>query len=137
MSKKRNKSVFDVRQPVRQRAAEAWRVSSLAAGAAVAMLPGSAALAHGFAGARFFPATILTDDPFVADEMSLPTLTRAPDAPDGAQFYSIETDIAKRITPDFGLTWSDAYDYVQPPGLPKVTGLDTMTAGAQDRKSDV
>jgi hypothetical protein len=32
----------------------------------------SAALAHGFAGERFFPATILTDDPFVADEMSLP-----------------------------------------------------------------
>ncbi len=29
--------------------------------------------AHGFAGERFFPATILTDDPSVADEMSLPT----------------------------------------------------------------
>jgi hypothetical protein len=87
--------------------------------------------AHGFAGPRFFPATILTDDPFVADEMSLPTLTRLPDAQDGTQFSSIGADIAKRITPDFGLTWSDSYDYVQKPGLPKVTGLDTMTAGAQ------
>jgi hypothetical protein len=95
------------------------------------MLPGGRTLAHGFAGARFFPATILTDDPFVADEMSLPTLTRAPDAPDGTQFYQIESDIAKRITPDFGLTWSDAWDYEQKPGLPAVTGLDTMTAGAQ------
>jgi hypothetical protein len=91
----------------------------------------STALAHGFAGPRFFPATILTDDPFVADEMSLPTLTRLPDALDGTQFSSIEADIAKRITPDFGLTWSHAYDYVQKPGLPKVTGLDTMTTGAQ------
>lgn len=45
--------------------------------------------AHGFAGARFFPATILTDDPFVADEMSLPTLTRLPDAPDGTQFSKL------------------------------------------------
>ena len=87
--------------------------------------------AHGFAGPRFFPATILTDDPFVADEMSLPTLSHLPDARDGTQFSSIGSDIAKRITPDFGLTWSDSYDYVQKPGLPKVTGLDTMTAGAQ------
>jgi hypothetical protein len=87
--------------------------------------------AHGFAGARFFPATILTDDPFVADEMSLPTLTRLPDALDGTRFSSLESDISKRITPDFGLTWSDAYDFVQKPGLPAVTGLDTMTAGAQ------
>jgi hypothetical protein len=90
-----------------------------------------AAHAHGFAGARFFPATILTDDPFVADEVSLPTLTRLPDALDGMQFSSIESDISKRITPDFGLTWSDSYDYVQHPGLPAVTGLDTMTACAQ------
>ena len=30
--------------------------------------------AHGFAGKRFFPATLATDDPFVADELSLPTI---------------------------------------------------------------
>ena len=29
---------------------------------------------HGFAGARFFPATIATGDPFVADELALPTV---------------------------------------------------------------
>jgi hypothetical protein len=87
--------------------------------------------AHGFAGARFFPATILTDDPFVADEMSLPTLSRLPNAADGTEFSSIESDISKRITPDFGLTWSDSYDFVRKPGMPTVTGLDTMTTGAQ------
>jgi hypothetical protein len=102
-----------------------------AAATAVLLYAPAAALAHGFAGPRFFPATILTDDPFVADEMSLPTLTRVPDARDGTQLYSIETDISKRITPDFGLTWSDAYDYLQPPGVPAATGLDTMTVGAQ------
>src|SRR5262249_47204397 len=32
----------------------------------------SGAFAHGFAGKRFFPATLATDDPFVADELSLP-----------------------------------------------------------------
>ena len=106
-----------------------WRAAPAAA--AVLLAAPAAALAHGFAGPRFFPATILTDDPFVADEMSVPTLTRLPDAPDGTQFYSIGADLAKRLTQDFGLTWSDAYDYVQHPGLPKVTGLDTMTTGAQ------
>jgi hypothetical protein len=36
--------------------------------AAVTLVSASSdALAHGFAGDRFFPATILTDDPFVAD----------------------------------------------------------------------
>ena len=30
--------------------------------------------AHGFAGKRFFPATLATEDPFVADELSLPTI---------------------------------------------------------------
>ena len=35
----------------------------------------SAASAHGVIGARFFPATITTDDPFAADELALPTIT--------------------------------------------------------------
>jgi hypothetical protein len=39
------------------------------------------AVAHGFAGERFFPATILTDDPFVADEISLPQVTVNPPHP--------------------------------------------------------
>jgi len=43
----------------------------LAVAAAAALLPAAEAGAHGFAGDRFFPATILTDDPFVASEMSI------------------------------------------------------------------
>ena len=57
------------------------------------------ASAHGFAGDRFFPATIQTDDPFVADEGSLPTLTRNPAGGSGQQSYTVETDLSKRITP--------------------------------------
>ena len=37
--------------------------------------PCSNAFAHCFVGARFFPATLATDDPCVADEMSLPTVS--------------------------------------------------------------
>ena len=44
--------------------------------AAVCAVVPATALAHGFAGKRFFPATLATDDPFVADELSLPTIGR-------------------------------------------------------------
>ena len=56
--------------------------------------------AHGFAGARFFPATLTTDDPFVADEMSLPTLQtfHTPEG-GGTREFDVSVDISKRITP--------------------------------------
>ena len=59
---------------------------------------------HGFAGARFFPATLSTDDPFVADELSLPTVStiRTPDDA-GTREIDISVEIAKRITPQFGI----------------------------------
>ena len=43
----------------------------------------STSFAHCFVGARFFPATLATDDPCVADEMSLPTVawSRTSDVP--------------------------------------------------------
>ena len=39
--------------------------------------------AHGFVGDRFFPATVTTDDPLVADELALPTLSLSYIAPSG------------------------------------------------------
>ncbi len=56
--------------------------------------------AHGFAGARFFPATLTTDDPFVADELSLPTLqtVHTPDG-GGTREFDASIDLAKTITP--------------------------------------
>ncbi len=56
--------------------------------------------AHGFAGARFFPATLTTDDPFVADEMSLPTLQtfHTPDG-GGTREFDVSVDLSKRLTP--------------------------------------
>jgi hypothetical protein len=99
---------------------------------AVALLfPATDANAHGFAGDRFFPATIQTDDPFVADEMSLPTLTKNPADPTGGQSYSIEADIAKRLTPDFGLTAAYSWNYFQPKGAPAQYGWGGLRTGAQ------
>jgi hypothetical protein len=87
--------------------------------------------AHGFAGDRFFPATILTDDPFVADEISLPTLTRPPTGLDRSQEYDLDIDLSKRITPDLGVTIGQGWRYLQPPGAPAATGLTGLHTGVQ------
>ena len=79
------------------------RSGAAAAAAVILLSANSAALAHGWAGQRFFPATILTDDPFVADEISLPQVSVNPPGPDGAKERDIQIDMSKRITPDTGI----------------------------------
>jgi hypothetical protein len=103
----------------------------ITAAATAALLPGAEAMAHGFAGDRFFPATLLTDDPFVADEMSLPTITRSPTGADGSQETDIGIDIAKRITQDLGFTIGREWKYVQPKDLPPVHGFGALATGLQ------
>jgi hypothetical protein len=88
----------------------------------VAAQTGSA-LAHGFAGDRFFPATILTDDPFVADKISLPQVTVNPPESDGAKETAFQIDLSKRITPNFGITIGDRWQRLKPADLPAVAGL--------------
>ena len=59
------------------------------------------ALSHGFAGKRFFPATLSTDDPFVADELSLPTVSSivTPDE-GGTRDTELSVDIADAVARD-------------------------------------
>jgi hypothetical protein len=95
------------------------------------LLPAADATAHGFAGDRFFPATILTDDPFVADEGTLPTLTINPTAADGTKTYNVEADISKRLFHDLDVTFQDSWDYVKVPGSSHVTGFEALTTGVQ------
>lgn len=102
-----------------------------AALSALALLPAAEAEAHGFAGDRFFPATLLTDDPFVADEGSLPTVTRAPTGADGSQETDIGTELDKRITPDLGITIGDQWKYIQPKGEKPAYGFDALETGVQ------
>jgi hypothetical protein len=60
------------------------------------LLPLSEASAHCFVGARFFPATLATDDPCVADEMSLPTVawSRTGDIPPATQ-WAVSIDVSQ------------------------------------------
>lgn len=73
----------------------------------------SDAWSHGFAGKRFFPATLATDDPFVADELSLPLVSQrklaaSDDSPATTQ-TATSVDFTKRITQNFGVGFSANY----------------------------
>ena len=91
----------------------------------------SAAFAHGFAGDRFFPATILTDDPFVADEMSLPTVTLNPTQSDGSREFDIGSDLSMLITPSWDFTLSSDWAHIRTPGVGTQTGFQGLTTGTQ------
>lgn len=120
------------------RATARSHVVGIVTGAFAAALPlgaGSAA-AHGFAGARFFPATIATDDPFVADELSLPTLSwqKNPGDATGApatREFDVSVDFARRITANFGIEASATWKTLRTPGSPTVRGFDNVSLGAK------
>jgi hypothetical protein len=101
---------------------------------AVACVPASNAFAHCFVGERFFPATLITDDPCVADEMSLPTVDYFPTAgiggPAGKE-VDIEADISKRITADFGVTIADTWTQIRTPGAPTMAGFADLVTTFQ------
>jgi hypothetical protein len=88
--------------------------------------------AHGFAGKRFFPATLVTDDPFVADELSLPTISYQKFGASGDEPASKETalsiDWTKRITENFGIGFGASYNQIEPEGGERVRGFDNLSA---------
>jgi hypothetical protein len=110
-----------------------WSVGAMAVTAAA--LAANAAAAHGFAGSRFFPATIATDDPFVADELSLPTVSTirnpAEDSSPATQETDVGIDIAKRITPNLGIEIGDTWKHLSPKGQSSVSGFDNLGVALQ------
>jgi len=102
----------------------------MAGAAGLFLCSATPAVAHGFAGARFFPATIATDDPFVADELALPTVAWFKDS-GGVKTDTYSVDFAKRITPNFGLEFGGTYLRLHPPGGPDTDGFDNFHVGAK------
>ena len=87
---------------------------------ALTILPTAGALAHGFAGSRFFPATITIDDPFVADELSLPTVSNQKTGTDPSVVQTdISGELSKRITSEFGLSIGYAWTHLDHAGPPR------------------
>ena len=90
------------------------------------------AYGHGFAGARFFPATLSTDDPFVANELSLPTVSSivTPDG-GGTRDTEISSDIALRITPKWDIEFGETFITLNPSQGKAVNGFDNLSIASK------
>ena len=100
---------------------------------ALTLIAPAVAHGHGFAGKRFFPATLATDDPFVADELSLPTIQwqrfPAGDEGPGGSGTDFSIDVAKRITENFGIELGATYKSIHPDGSETQNGFDNLELG--------
>src|SRR5262244_1125729 len=106
------------------------RYMAMLIGVALALGAAPAALAHGLIGQRFFPATLAIDDPFVADELSLPTVSfmpfgRSGDAPAFRQ-TNISGEISKRLSPDLGFSLAGNLTILDPDRGKTESGFDNM-----------
>lgn len=92
----------------------------LATGFALASLMLQCAEGHGVVGARFFPATVATDDPFAADELALPTIALGNHEEDADFEYS------KTIFPRFSVSFGGGYSNAHPVGGPTASGWNNF-----------
>jgi hypothetical protein len=103
------------------------RMRAAVSGLSLAIIACSPAAAHGVAGNRFFPATLATDDPAVADELSLPTVSHFKTSDDPA---ATETDISgeysKRLTRNLGISFAGTWTRLEPPGGPALSGFQNL-----------
>src|SRR6476659_7395984 len=90
-------------------------------------LPLGSAFAHCVLGNRFFPATLNIDDPCVADELSLPTISsfKTGDQPAVNQL-DVSGEFSKRITEDFAVSVGSTWTRLRPLGGPNASGFQNV-----------
>ena len=96
---------------------------------AMALLIGfcAPASAHCIVGNRFFPATLIVDDPCVADELSLPTIAEFKNGDDpAAQELDVAGEFSKTITTNFGVSFDEEWIHLNVPGEGTKTGFDNL-----------
>ncbi len=88
------------------------------------------AMAHGLIGKRFLPATLAIDDPFVADELSLPTVLhiKMPASKDipPLQQTDISGEFSKRLSPNLGVSLGGLWKFLDPNDGKSHSGFDNM-----------
>jgi hypothetical protein len=93
------------------------------------------ARAHGVIGQRFFPATLAIDDPFVADELSLPTVQNVRRKSSGGEAAGWETEVSaecsKRLSRDLGLSIAGTLLIEDPMRGSTIAGFDNMAVSAK------
>jgi hypothetical protein len=97
------------------------------AGAIALLASLTAASAHCVVGNRFFPATLAIDDPCVADELSLPTVswTKSGDSPPVRE-TDISGEFSKRLTDNFGISVGSTWTHLRVPGGPNASGFQNL-----------
>src|SRR5207249_6891590 len=90
----------------------------------------ASAHAHGLIGKCFLPATLAIDDPFVADELSLPTISyiKQPASSDGpaTKVTEISGEFSKRLTPDLGISFEGLYRILDQERDVTLKGFDNL-----------
>jgi hypothetical protein len=95
-------------------------------------VPLGSAFAHCVVGNRFFPATLNVDDPCVADELSLPTISSFKTGDDpAARELDVSGEFSKRITEDFGVSVGSTWSQLRTPGSPTVSGFQNLETAFQ------
>lgn len=90
------------------------RLASVGAGLLL-LATTTSVLAHGIVGNRFFPATLAIDDPFVADELSLPTFAIFKNG-DNAREVDLSFEYSKRFTEYLGVSFGETWSHIRPGG---------------------
>jgi len=97
------------------------------------LIPGLAD-AHGFAGKRYFPATLTFDDPFTQDEFgflysTMPNVKN--EDGDAVDTNALSVDYAKSITPGIALSVGTAYTRIKSPDGSSQHGFDNIEIGGK------
>ena len=81
------------------------------------------ARSHEIVGNRMFPATLIIDDPGVADELAFPTIAmfKTGDVPPVKEL-DISGEYSKRITEDFAVSFAPTWTHLYAPGGPNMRG---------------
>lgn len=91
--------------------------------------------AHGFAGKRYFPATLTFDDPFTQDEFGLlyDFISNVKDEDgESADISSLSADYAKSITPGIAVSVGTAYyTQIKYPDGTSIHGFDNIEIGGK------
>jgi len=86
--------------------------------------------AHGLIGKCFLPATLAIDDPFVADELSLPTISHIKQRASGDTPATKETDVSaefsKRLSPNLGVSLETSYKILDQDNDKTLHGFDNL-----------
>jgi hypothetical protein len=94
------------------------------------LMPGLS-YAHGIAGKRFFPTTFAVDDPFISDEFSILIERIKQSGTPSFRATTINIDYSKRLVPDFGLEFHEAYLHQKFDDGTTAQGWDNLGVGAK------